>query len=51
MFKECEIHLEEDLEVLSANKKLKVKFDNTILTHVDCPKYLGVILDRTLQLR
>jgi hypothetical protein len=31
-----------------ANKKLKVKFDNTIITHVDCPEYLGVTLDRTL---
>jgi hypothetical protein len=30
------------------NKKLKVKFDNTIITHVDCPKYFGVTLDRTL---
>jgi Reverse transcriptase (RNA-dependent DNA polymerase) len=31
-----------------ANKKLTVKFDKTIITHVDCPKYLGVTLDRTL---
>jgi hypothetical protein len=31
-----------------ANKKLTVKFDNTIITQVDCPKYLGVTLDRTL---
>jgi hypothetical protein len=31
-----------------ANKKLQIQFDNTEITHVDHPKYLGVILDRSL---
>jgi hypothetical protein len=31
-----------------ANRKLTVQFDNTLITHVDHPKYLGMTLDRTL---
>jgi hypothetical protein len=31
-----------------ANKKLTVKFNNTVITHVDHSKYLGLTLDRTL---
>jgi hypothetical protein len=71
---ECEIHLEEGLEILSrffhqwclrpnpsktkvyvfhlriydANKNLTIQFDNTLITHVDHPKYLGMTLDRPL---
>jgi hypothetical protein len=31
-----------------ANRKLTVQFDNTLITHVDHPKYLEMTLDRTL---
>jgi hypothetical protein len=30
-----------------ANRKLTVQFDNTLITHVDNPKYLGMTLDWT----
>jgi hypothetical protein len=31
-----------------ANRKLTVQFDNTLITHVYHPKYLGMTVDRTL---
>jgi hypothetical protein len=37
-----------DFGTNDANRKLTVQFDNTIITHVDHPKYLGMTLDRTL---
>jgi hypothetical protein len=30
------------------NRKLTVQFDNTLITHVDYPKYLGMTLDRRI---
>jgi hypothetical protein len=34
-----------------ANRKLTVQFDNTLITHVDHPKYIGMTLDRTLSFK
>jgi hypothetical protein len=40
----CVFHL----GTYDANKNLTTPFDNTLITHDDHPKYLGMTLDRTL---